>query len=167
MATLVDVADFLREHLPLGALFRLTRVSKALSLVVGQWIDAVIARKLGCSLRFVRHKLESTAGSSFEVWMRASSHRCIECGKYRSIKIELPRRFPDTRICLACARDPTGYRYHPTRKEALQIIMRHNHGFLPKPRVLKRVLRPRMLTQTRAYLYAMCDLRELLSSDSR
>ncbi len=148
MSLFLAIVDPVCEFLSLGAVARLGMTCKSVRESVS--IPAILCSKLN-----LKKRLPASLGA----YMRTYLQRCIECGKYRHTG--LARRFGDTRVCLACARDRTNYRYHPTKPEAVAIIRSRNRGFLPKQRVLDERMPPRMLTQRRQYLYRLSDVMTL------
>lgn len=136
------VIDIVSDFLPLGAVARVHLTCKALRACTPE----IVCAKLG-----LKKRLRVSLGA----YMDAYPQRCVECGKYR--RAAPRRRFRDTRVCLACARDRESYHYHPTKAEAFAIIRASNGGFLPRHRTIKAQMPPRMLTTQRQYLYRFLD----------
>ena len=142
------VAELVCELLPIGAVHRLSATCRELRFHLVR--AELSARKLAVT---ATHLARNGARA---IVARA---RCRECGKKRKCTTS---RFPDTTTCLACATDPRGYRFHPTREQAAWIFL-HTMGWAIKKRRLSE-LPTRMLTPTRKHLVSLHDLRLLIAA---
>lgn len=165
----IQILDPVCDFLTLGDIVRLSRGCKAFRVYLLQ--SSFLQNKLG---------LKRISGCVLSTYMQSMRQRCIECGKYRSISWKraynvctrccLPlhagcrcpvRKMEDTRVCLACATDAQNFRFHPCKKQLIEIIKKECNGYLPKKRFLQS-LRPRMYTQRRKLLYSMDDVFRLI-----
>lgn len=180
---LYDILDPLLDTLTVGAIMRL-------ALTCTDFVFAIM--KSGIISSKLKVKMANEARLTT---LMSNPQRCRECGKYRSIRTRrllnccptcntllsvehdghtrcrnncMRTGFIDVRVCLQCAMDTKGFRFHPNREQCYAIIKAQcgYNGFIPKKRIIDRLI-PKMLTQTRMYLYSIHDVYDFVRLNRR
>ena len=120
--------------------------------------------------------------------MFIQSNRCKECGTVRSITkykrnnlctmcmrslddgCSCPGlKIKDYCICMTCARDPTNYRFLLKRNETYEFAVKHRRGLwmLKKSAFLRKLsmIRPKMITKKKEYLYSPKDVIQIATCE--